>query len=148
MTERLADTTRTLANRPGYLLVRTAMRVRQRYVHALAAIGLSPNQHVILSTLNEHGPGPQKEVAKQTRLDPGDIVAYLDALETGGYIERNRDPADRRRQIVSLTATGVQVLETADNALDAVEVETFSSLGLGEREALNASLETLYRSLE
>ncbi len=147
MIHRPADTTRTLDTRLGYLLVRTGIRVRQRYVNALSAIGLLPNQHVILSTLNERGPSHQKEIADQIRLDSGDIVAYLDGLEKSGFIERNRDPADRRRQIVSLTATGVDVLVVADTTLDTVEAETFASLGRTERKALSATLNTLYQNL-
>lgn len=143
----LPDTNRKLDARPGYLLVRAGMRVRQRYVNALSAIGLLPNQHVILSTLNHSGSRHQKELADQAGLDPGDIVAYLDGLEKDGYIERNRDPADRRRQIVSMTHAGVQILETADSALDSVEKDTFDCLNVAERKSLVSTLDKLYRNL-
>lgn len=142
-----ADTPRSLDTRPGYVLVRTAMKVRQQYVDALSGTGLLPNQHVILSTLNEQGPGHQKEIAERARLDSGDIVAYLDGLEKNGCVERNRDPADRRRQIVSLTAAGARVLAAADIALDEVESATFASLGPAELRAFTVGLNTLYRNL-
>lgn len=131
----------------GFLLVRSALRVRQRYVNELSTIGLLPNQHAILSTLNELGPCHQKELAARIDLDTGDIVAYLDGLAEAGYIERNRDPADRRRQIVSLTPSGTRILAIADLALDEVEAETFACLALPERKAFGHNLNTLYESL-
>ncbi|WP_067697352.1 MarR family winged helix-turn-helix transcriptional regulator [Nocardia jejuensis] len=137
----------SLSSRFGYLLVRSALRVRQRYVNELSTIGLLPNQHAILSTLNELGACHQKELAARIGLDTGDIVAYLDGLDAEGFVERNRDPADRRRQVVSLLPAGKVVLATADRVLDAVEAETFGCLDPAERVAFGRSLDRLYESL-
>ncbi|WP_433203308.1 MarR family winged helix-turn-helix transcriptional regulator [Nocardia sp. CA-107356] len=136
-----------LGSRLGYLLVRSALRVRQRYVNELSAIGLLPNQHAILSALHELGPCHQKELAARIGLDTGDIVAYLDGLDADGHIVRKRDPADRRRQIVSVTPAGSKILAVADQALDAVEADTFGCLTRAERKAFGQSLDKLYGSL-
>ncbi|KZM72360.1 MarR family winged helix-turn-helix transcriptional regulator [Nocardia terpenica] len=133
--------------RLGYLLVRSAMRVRQRYLSQLSTLGLLPNQHVILATLHELGPCHQKELATRIGLDTGDLVTYLDGLHTAGAIERTRDPKDRRRQIVSLTPEGRTTLETADRALDILEGVTFGCFSATERALLGEHLARLYRSL-
>lgn len=140
-------TTRTLDGRLGYLLVRAAIRVRQRYTAVLSVHGLLPNQHAILSRLNEIGPSHQKRLAERAGLDPGDIVAYLDGLEKSGYIRRDRDPADRRRQIVAVTSAGVEVLVAADGALDAMEDVTFDSLAAAEKSGFAETLIRLSESL-
>src|SRR3546814_20074442 len=94
---------RPLSSRIGYGLVKAALRVRQSYAEALSRVGLLPNHHAILSTLDELGPCHQKELASRVVVDPGDIVAYLDSLQESGYVVRERDQSDRRRQVVSIT---------------------------------------------
>lgn len=142
-----AEKTRPLGGRPGYRLVRTALRVRQRYADELAQLGLLPNQHAILSTLHELGPCHQKELAARVGLDPGDIVAYLDGLNADTYVERTRDPSDRRRQIVTLTEAGRRTLEAADIALDAMEEHTFACFTGKEADAFFGSLDKLSDTL-
>ncbi|MGW4767340.1 MarR family winged helix-turn-helix transcriptional regulator [Nocardia sp. NPDC004278] len=141
------DASRTLDGRLGYLLVRAAMRVRQRYTAVLSVHGLLPNQHAILSRLNEIGPSHQKQLADRVGLDPGDIIAYLDGLYKAGYIQRDRDPADRRRQIVAVTPAGVDALDNADRALDAMEEDTFASLAVAEKTSFAEQLARLSESL-
>lgn len=129
-----------LASRLGYGLVKAAFKVRQRYAEKLAEVGLAPNQHAILSTLGELGPCHQKALAQRVVLDPGDIVAYLDGLQKAGHIERERDPADRRRQIVAITESGRTILAASDALLDDVEAEVFGPATEQERRLLAAAL--------
>ncbi|RVW09426.1 MarR family transcriptional regulator [Prescottella agglutinans] len=136
-----------LADRLGYVFVKAAWKVRQFYAEKLSEVGLLPNQHAILSTLNELGPCHQKALAARVVLDPGDIVAYLDSLQKARYVERNRDPEDRRRQIVSITDEGRALLVEADRALDDVEAAVFGAL-TPERRALLAEATAAISALE
>ncbi|MFD4184059.1 MarR family winged helix-turn-helix transcriptional regulator, partial [Rhodococcus sp. NPDC058514] len=115
---------------------RAALRVKQVYADALAQVGLLPNQHAILSTLEELGPSHQKILAKRVVLDQGDIVAVLDGLPNGGFVVRERDPKDRRRQIVTITDAGRELLAKSDRVLDHVEENTFSTLNKEDRDDL------------
>ncbi|NKS69895.1 MarR family transcriptional regulator [Rhodococcus hoagii] len=109
----------------------------------LSEVGLLPNQHAILSTLNELGACHQKELATRVVLDPGDIVAYLDGLQKSKDIVRERDPEDRRRQIVSITAKGRRTLIDADRALDNVERLVFGALTREQRALLIDAAESI-----
>jgi DNA-binding MarR family transcriptional regulator len=53
--------------------------------------------------MTQHGLG------KALSLDPSTVVGLLHELEGPGLISRRRDPADRRRQIVSLSENGAAV---------------------------------------
>ncbi|MDG3010470.1 winged helix-turn-helix transcriptional regulator [Rhodococcus sp. D2-41] len=137
----------SLLSRPGYVLERAARMVRQLHAEGLAGVGLLPHQHAILCCLDEFGPDHQKAVAGRLRLDPGDIVAYLDGLETNGAITRERDARDRRRQIVSITDSGRATLAAAERALDNAEKQAFAALDGEARTALGELLERVYADL-
>ena len=130
------DGIRPLDSRLGFVYVRAALRVRQLYTEQLADAGLLPNHHAILSILNESGPCHQKLLASRVALDPGDIVAYLDALQDMGYVSRERDPADRRRQIVTVEKTGREVLARADQLLTQAESTVFAPFTVEQKSAL------------
>jgi hypothetical protein len=55
-------------------------------------------------------------------------------------VERRRDPADRRRHIVSLSATGADELALTYSRLGLVEDELFSALSAEERATLHELL--------
>lgn len=140
-------TVRTLSSRLGYTFVRAGLRVRQLYGEHLATVGLLPNHHAILSILHEQGEVHQKLLAERATLDPGDIVAYLDTLQELKYISRDRDPSDRRRQLVAITKRGLAILTKADHALDLAEEQAFADLSERQCDQLAKFSTTVYERI-
>lgn len=133
-----------MEDRVGYHLVRTAMRVRRRYADELGFCGLLPNHHAILAVLNEEGPTYQKQLAERTTVDTGDLVAYLDSLESKNYIVRTRDPRDRRRHTVTVTAEGREKLAEADHHMNVTEQALFGHLDDAQRKQLVETMRSIY----
>jgi DNA-binding MarR family transcriptional regulator len=52
--------------------------------------------------INRYGPLSPTELARRTGLHPATMTGVLDRLERGGWIARERDPADRRAVIIHL----------------------------------------------
>ena len=102
--------------------------------------GLRPRHLIALKLLRDSGPASQQGLADALSLDPSNVVGLLNELEERGLITRRRDPADRRRHIVELSADGENELACADARLSRVEDELLSALSAEERE-------TLYRLL-
>jgi DNA-binding MarR family transcriptional regulator len=123
----------TLRNRPSFVLARLGTLARQQCAERLAAAGLSQHQHAILCCLDEYGPACQKDIAVRLGLDSGDIVAFIDGLQKQGLVLRERDERDRRRQVVSLTASGKRMLRKVERMLDAAEPGILAALGESER---------------
>jgi DNA-binding MarR family transcriptional regulator len=52
--------------------------------------------------INRYGPLSPSELARRAGLHPATMTGVLDRLERGGWIARERDPADRRAVIIRL----------------------------------------------
>jgi DNA-binding MarR family transcriptional regulator len=62
------------------------------------------------------------------------VVASLNELARRGLARRKPDLSDRRRNIVTLTKRGADVLERLDAVLDDVQNHVLAPLTIGERE--------------
>jgi DNA-binding MarR family transcriptional regulator len=103
--------------------------------HFVEAGCLRPRQLVALNLLHEHGPLSQQALGEALTLDPSNVVGLLNELEERGLITRQRDPADRRRHIVSLSPGGQAELATGGQ-LTAVEDNVLKALSPAERATL------------
>ncbi|WP_018635534.1 MarR family winged helix-turn-helix transcriptional regulator [Parafrankia elaeagni] len=121
------------------LIVQLA-RVGQRAAGIHMAGCVRPRQHFALALLEERGPLSQHLLGQALRLDPSNVVGLLNELETLGLIARRRDPADRRRHIVELTAAGGTELTRTNARLRLVEDELLAALRPEERATLHSLL--------
>ncbi|HEY2593740.1 MAG TPA: MarR family winged helix-turn-helix transcriptional regulator, partial [Chloroflexota bacterium] len=105
-----------------------------------AHLGISFKAYLALTELRAQPNISQQAFCEAVHLDPNNCVLLLNALEADNLVERRRDPTDRRRHMVILTATGEQALERADRALLSVEDEVLGGLSRDERDALHRLL--------
>jgi DNA-binding MarR family transcriptional regulator len=71
---------------------------------------------------------------------PSILVTLLNPLEAAGLVARERDPADRRRHVVTLTAAGQRHVASASRAQQETEDALFASLDEDQREQLRTLL--------
>lgn len=64
----------------------------------------------VLRIIAEHG-GRAVDIAAKLGVSAPVLSRHLAELEGLGYVERHRDPEDRRAQLVALTAAGAEVLD-------------------------------------
>ncbi|HTU75585.1 MAG TPA: MarR family transcriptional regulator [Trebonia sp.] len=94
---------------------------------------LRPRHLIALSVLHEHGPLSQQALGEALSLDPSNVVGLLNELEERGLAARQRDPADRRRHIVSLSAVGERELAASDAERARIEDDLLAALSPAER---------------
>jgi DNA-binding MarR family transcriptional regulator len=116
------------------LLTRLSRLVYRRATENV--IGVRLKQFIALDYLREQGCTGQQVFGQALMLDPNNCVILLNDLEEDGYIERRRDPADRRRHMVEMTPAGARALEQAEVKLETVEDQVIGNLSAAERSAL------------
>jgi DNA-binding MarR family transcriptional regulator len=68
--------------------------------HVGAHVALKDVDLDCLDLINQHGPLSPSALARRAGLRPATITGILDRLERGGWVARERDPADRRAVVV------------------------------------------------
>jgi DNA-binding MarR family transcriptional regulator len=99
-------------------------------------LGIKLKQLIALEHLAKNEGCLQQELGATLMVDPNNCVLLLNELDDHGYVERQRDPKDRRRHIVVITAAGVQALQKAEAKLETLEGEVLVNLDGSEREQL------------
>jgi DNA-binding MarR family transcriptional regulator len=100
-------------------------------------IGMGLKQLIALDHLYENRGCLQQALGQQLMLDANNCVILLNDLDEQGYVERHRDPSDRRRHLVEITAAGVEALREAERKLETLEDEVLGDLGPEERVQLH-----------
>jgi DNA-binding MarR family transcriptional regulator len=70
--------------------------------HAIAErLGLGPTDHKCLDLLLDRGPATGSQLAAITGLTTGAITGVVARLERAGFVSREPDPVDKRKQIIT-----------------------------------------------
>jgi DNA-binding MarR family transcriptional regulator len=120
------------------MLMRLATTIKKRSTEEL--LGIKLRQMMLLSYLRHGAPALQQQLCETLWLDPNNCVLLLNEMEELGYVERRRDPADRRRHVVDLTNAGRKALERAERAQESLEDQVLAGLSDEERATLRSLL--------
>jgi len=131
---------RELIASPLFLLGRLGYSVKMEAMEAFEAAGFNAYSYSVLALLEEGARETQATIADSLRIDRSQLVGILDTLEAQGLIERRRDPNDRRRHLVSLTAAGKRQLAGFRKLVKRIEDEVLAPLDEQERAELHGLL--------
>src|SRR6476646_804269 len=120
-----------------FLLKRLGFAAKDRAMASYEETGLRPYHYAIMLVLDEGSAEPQGSIADALGYDRGQLVGLLDELQEAGLIVRRRDPADRRRHVVEMTAAGRKTLERLRKLSSRLEDEFLAALGPQERKQLH-----------
>jgi DNA-binding MarR family transcriptional regulator len=132
-----------LVGTPSWLLNQAAQRATRTVGAALTSAGAHRTHFSVLAALDEYGPASQASLGRRCGIDRSDMVALVDTLAAGGYLERRQDPDDRRRNLVSITAAGRGRLRELATAVSDAQDDALAPLTAAERTRLVALLQAL-----
>ena len=93
----------SLLESPSFQLERLRRRTRDGVEVALQTKQTTIREFWVLTCLVQADAASQSFLSETLAIDASDMVRLIDALEERGWAKRERDPKDRRRQIVACT---------------------------------------------
>ncbi|MEV5510344.1 MarR family winged helix-turn-helix transcriptional regulator [Streptomyces orinoci] len=128
---------------PSRLLAGAALAADRLVSERLAAEGAHKWHFAVLVALAEAGAASQAELSRRTGIYRSDMVAVLNELADAECIRREPDPADRRRNVITLTPTGRHRLERLDTLITDAQRELLAPLTPDQQDELTRLLAVL-----
>lgn len=120
----------------GFLVNRVHARMHRDFLTTLEPLGIEPRHVGSLVALSALGPVSQTDLARAMGLSPTSVVQIVDELETATLVERRRLPADRRTQVLHLSAGAPGVVAEATRHAADVADTRFAPLTAAQRDRL------------
>lgn len=114
-----------------------------RFAELIEAYGLKPKHAGLMAALSQGVAASQQELAARLGVAPSLVVSLADHLEILGAVRRVRDSDDRRRQVLTLTDHGRDLLEDCAAAARTLDEEFTAALTPDQRAALHHALGVL-----
>jgi DNA-binding MarR family transcriptional regulator len=125
-----------LMAKPSWLISEISRLAHPLLTSKLATAGSRGYHYRLLAALHEFGPASQASLGRRTGMDRSDVAAAVTELVGRGLAGRTPDPADRRRNVISITPAGTAHLRRLDELLANVQDELLGPLSPAERKQL------------
>jgi MarR family transcriptional regulator, lower aerobic nicotinate degradation pathway regulator len=129
-----------LKEKPTWLISQISAHAHRLLTERLATAGARGYHFRLLAALEEFGPASQASLGRHTEMDRSDVAAAVSELASQQLVRRVTDQTDRRRNIITITATGRAHLRRLDALLADVQDELLAPLSPGERRSLAGTL--------
>jgi len=126
----------TLMAKPTWLISEVSRLAHPLITGKLATAGSRGYHYRLLAALQEFGPASQASLGRRTVMDRSDVAAAVGELVSRGLAGRAPDPADRRRNVISITPAGAAHLRRLEELLADVQDELLTPLSPAERQQL------------
>ncbi|MHB1871244.1 MAG: MarR family winged helix-turn-helix transcriptional regulator [Steroidobacteraceae bacterium] len=120
----------------GYLLRQAANAQRRRMDRALAAVGLTHPQFLVMTMIRAYPGCSNADIARLAMLTPQTVHAIISTLSLKGLAARRPDLAHGRILNIELTDTGAALLEEGRSRALAVESDLQQMLSTGQARAV------------
>ncbi|WP_029138822.1 MarR family winged helix-turn-helix transcriptional regulator [Nakamurella lactea] len=129
-----------LRGKASWLINKTSLHAHRLRSEALAPVDAHGYHFAVLAALEEGEPASQADLSRRTGIDRSDMVEMVNELVDHGFVVRMPDQADRRRNVITMTATGRRRLAQLDDLLTQAQGELLAPLSAAERKQLLALL--------
>ena len=127
----------------AFLLAQLGHHAATLFAEQVAAIDLTPPHAGILRAIAAEPGRSQQALSAQLGVLPSRVVVYVDDLEKRGYVERRRNPDDRRLHALYLTAAGKRLMRKLSQLAHQHELRLTAALDPEEYSALRGLLTTV-----
>jgi len=142
MKDSLPSTSRSLP----IALMRARERVMSPIREMLSKSDITEQQWRILRSLSEFGEMDSTSLAERSALLTPSLTRIINSMQSKGLVLQRRDEIDKRRQMITITASGQKIID--DNLVEATAImqKVKHSLGSDNYEKLLDLLSLLEKS--
>lgn len=129
----------TPAQSPGFLLWKVSNAWQRKLRAALAPLGLTHSQFVVLATatwFEPEEPLTQTRLSSLTGIDPMTTSQIVRTLVSSQLLERCPHPTDPRANSITVTQAGRSKARKAVVVVEAADAQFFAPLGDGSKHAV------------
>ena len=127
----------------AFLLAQLGHHAATLFAKQVATIDLTPPHAGILRAIAAEPGRSQQALSAQLGVLPSRVVVYVDELEERGYVERRRNPDDRRVHALYLTSAGKRLMRKLSELARQHELRLTAALDAEQYSALRALLATV-----
>ena len=138
-----ANAPKRLQALPSRLLNLAAGYAQREVGERLATLDARKWHYATLAALEEFGPDSQSGLSDRTGIYRSDLVATINDLTARGFVVRAPDPADRRRNAITLTDEGRRHLKQLDVLIADAEAEFLAPLSEADQAELTRILKLI-----
>lgn len=120
----------------GYLLRRAQVAMRNHIERALADLGVTHPQFLVLTMVNAYEDLSSADVARISVLTPQTVNAIVQNLERDGLIERSPDPVHGRILRLALSDAARPLLKRCRGRVNTIEKRMLVGLSATEERAV------------
>ncbi|MBG9770925.1 MarR family winged helix-turn-helix transcriptional regulator [Bacillus vallismortis] len=130
----------------GFLLGKVLQRMESIFAEGLRPYEINARQYGVLLFIKENPYSSQKDISESLQIDRTTMVSHIDHLEALGFVERTKNPNDRRSYSLKITDKGSDVLDSRWEFLMNTELEVLAPLHQQERQLLKEFLFKIWKS--
>ncbi|ODV41569.1 MarR family transcriptional regulator [Cupriavidus sp. UYMMa02A] len=130
------DTGYDFTEQVGHLLRRAYQRHVAIFQQTIPDSQLTAAQFVVLCAVRDRQPCSLNEVVRATAIDQATVRGIIERLKARKLIAVSHDPNDRRKVVVTVTDTGLALIDETVPFAKQISEQTFGGLNPAERVAV------------
>lgn len=130
-----------------YLVKQVELAIRTRLDDLVRPAGLTVPQYTAMTVLERQPDLTAAQLARRSFVTAQSMADIVTALLDRGLLERHRDPTDRRRLLLALTATGQRMLDEYRPRVAALETLMLRDISRTEAAGFRRALESCRAAL-
>lgn len=131
----------------GFLLGKVLQEMETTFAEGLASFDINARQYGVLLFIEGNPYSSQKDISDKLKIDRTTMVSHIDHLESLRFVERTRNPNDRRSYSLMITTKGKGVLDSRWEFLIKTELDVLVPLSDQERQLLKELLVKIWNTL-
>lgn len=130
-----------------YMVKQLEQVIRSHLDELLRPLGLTTQQYTALTVLERRDGLTSAQLARHSFVRPQTMHEMITSLDERGFIRRERDPANRRVLLISLTELGREMVEKYDEQVRQLEEQMLGGLTAHQRKTLREVLDVCRQNL-